>query len=65
VDNYRWTKRSSNRAAVKAYIKAQALGVSLQHVVQRGGPFKMHLENSRFNRNTNAPSRSDTRNPDG
>jgi hypothetical protein len=44
MDNYRLTKRSSNRATVKAYIKAQALRVPTQYVAQRGGPFKMHLE---------------------
>jgi hypothetical protein len=45
VDNYRLTKRSSNRATVKAYIKAQVLRVPTQYVAQRGGPLKIHLEN--------------------
>jgi hypothetical protein len=37
VDNYRLTKRSSNRAAVKAYIKAQVLRASTQHAAVPAG----------------------------
>ena len=48
MTNHRLTKRSSNRAAVKAYIKAEALRLSAQYVAQRGGPFKMHLESGRL-----------------
>lgn len=45
MDNYRLTKRSSNRAAVKAYIKAQVLRVPARYVAQRGDPLKIDLGN--------------------
>jgi hypothetical protein len=59
VDDYRLTKRSSKRAAVRALIKAQALRVLAQHVAQRGGPFKMHLENGPTQQQRTSPPRAD------
>lgn len=65
MDNYRLTKRSSNRAAVKAYIKAQVLRASTQHSAQRGAPFKMHLETGMIQRQRISPPRTDPSNQPG
>jgi hypothetical protein len=59
MNDHRLTKRSSDRAAVKAYIKAQALRISTRHVAQRGGPFKMHLESSQARQHRTCSPRAD------
>jgi hypothetical protein len=60
VNNYRLTKRSSNRAAVKAYIKAQVLRIPAHYVAQRGGPFKMHLESRQTQQQRTSSPANDT-----
>jgi hypothetical protein len=59
VDNYRLTKRSSNRAAVKAYIKAQVLRAATRYAGQRGAPFKMYLETGMIQQQRISPPRAD------